>query len=62
MEKGNHLLQKIKGKELHANVRALLAWMEEDDKKVFFGNAKKQGFWLGDQDQCQFLLHWTFIL
>ena len=32
MEKGNNLHQKMKRKELHAHVRALLAWMEEDDK------------------------------
>ena len=44
MEKGNDLPQKMKGKELHAHVRALLAWMEEDDKEEFFANAKKQGF------------------
>ena len=51
MEKGNNLPQKMKGKELHAHVRALLAWMEEDNKEE-----------LGDLDQCQFLLHWTIIL
>ena len=62
MEKGNDLPQKMKGKELHAHVRALLAWMDEDDKEEFFADAKKQGFWLGDLDQCQFLLCWTFIL
>ena len=44
MEKGNDLPQKIKGKELHAHIRALLAWMEEDDKEDFFANAEKQGF------------------
>ena len=44
MEKGKHLLQKMKGKELHANVRALLAQMEEDDKEEFFADAEKQGF------------------
>ena len=61
MEKGNDLPQKMKGKELHAHIRALLAQME-DDKEEFFVNAKKQGFWLGDLDQCQFLLGWTLIL
>ena len=50
MEKGNNLLQKMKGKELHAHVKALLARMEEDDKEEFFANAKKQGFSLGDLD------------
>ena len=44
MEKGNDLPQKIKGKELHAHIRALLAQMEEDDKEEFFADAKKQGF------------------
>ena len=44
MEKGNDLPQKMKGKELHANVRALLAQMEEDDKEEFFADAEKQGF------------------
>ena len=62
MEKGNDLPQKMKGKELHAHVRALLAQMEEDDKEEFFADAEKQGFCLGDLDQCQFLLCWTFIL
>ena len=41
---GERFAQKMKGKELHAHVRALLAWMEEDDKEGFFANAKKQGF------------------
>ena len=45
-----------------AHIRALLAQMEEDDKEEFFADAEKQGFWLGDLDQHQFLLHWTFIL
>ena len=62
MEKGNDLPQKMKGKGLHAHVRALLARMEEDDKEEFFADAEKQGFWLGDLDRCQFLLRWTFIL
>ena len=64
MEKGNDLPQKMKGKELHIHVRALLAQMEEDDKEEFFADAEKQGFWfwLGDLDQHQFLLCWTFIL
>ena len=44
MEKGNDLPQKMKGKELHAHVRAFLAQMEEDDKEEFFADAKKQGF------------------
>ena len=44
MEKGNNLPQKMKGKELHAHVRALLAQMEEDDKEEFFADAEKQGF------------------
>ena len=44
MEKGNDLPQKMKGKELHAHVRALLAQMEENDKKEFFANAGKTGF------------------
>ena len=56
MEKGNDLPQKMKGKELHAHVRALLARMDEDDKEEFFADAKKQGFWLGDLDRPQFLL------
>ena len=29
---------------LHAHIRALLAWMEEDDREEFFANAEKQGF------------------
>ena len=61
MEKGNDLPQKMKGKELHAHIRALLAWMEEDNKEEFFADAEKQGCWLADLDQCQFLLCWTFI-
>ena len=44
MEKGNNLPQKMKGKELHAHVRALLAWIDEDDINEFFADAKKQGF------------------
>ena len=44
MEKGNDLPQKMKGKEFHAHVRALLAQMEEDDKEEFFADAEKQGF------------------
>ena len=44
MEKGNDLPQKMKGKELHAHIRALLAQMEEDDKEEFFADAEKQGF------------------
>ena len=44
MEKGNDLLQKMKGKELHAHVRALLAQMEEDDKEEFFADARRSGF------------------
>ena len=51
MEKGNDLPQKMKGKELYAHVRALLAQIEEDDKEEFFADAKKQGFWLGDLDR-----------
>ena len=43
-EKGNDLPQKMKGKELHAHIRALLAQMEEDDKEEFFADAEKQGF------------------
>ena len=38
------LPQKMKGKELHAHVRALLAQMDEDDKEEFFSDAEKQGF------------------
>ena len=44
MEKGNDLPQNMKGKELHAHVRALLARMEEGDKEEFFADAGKQGF------------------
>ena len=44
MEKGNDLHQKMKGKELHAHVRAFLAQIEEDDKEEFFADAEKQGF------------------
>ena len=62
MEKGSDLPQKMKGKELHAPIRALLAQMKEDDKEEFFADAEKQGFWLGDLDRHQFLLHWKFIL
>ena len=62
IEKGNDLPQKMKEKELHAHVRALLAQMEEDVKNEFFADAEKQGFWLGDLDQHQFLLRWTFTL
>jgi len=36
--------QKMKGKELHAHVRALLAQMEEEDKNEFFDDAAKEGF------------------
>ena len=36
--------QKMKGKELHAHVRALLAQMEEKDKNEFFDDAAKEGF------------------
>ena len=43
-EKNGDLPQKMKGKELHAHIRALLAQMEEDDKEEFFADAKKQGF------------------
>ena len=44
MEKGNDLPQKIKEKELHAHLRALLAQMEEDDKEEFFADAKNRVF------------------
>ena len=55
--------QKMKGKELHAHVRALLAQMDasEDNKEEFFADAEKQGFSSGDLDRCRFLLRWTFI-
>jgi hypothetical protein len=36
--------QKMKGKELHAHVRALLAQMEEEDKDEFFADAAEEGF------------------
>ena len=36
--------QKMKGKELHAHVRSLLAQMEEKDKEEFFDDAAKEGF------------------
>jgi len=36
--------QKMKGKELHAHVRALLAEMEDQDKEEFFEDAAKEGF------------------
>ena len=36
--------QKMKGKELHAHVRALLAQMEDEDKEEFFDDAAKEGF------------------
>ena len=35
---------KMKGKELHAHVRALLAEMEEEDKDEFFADAAEEGF------------------
>ena len=41
MENGKNLPQKMKGKELHAHIRALLARMEEDDKEEFFADAEK---------------------
>ena len=41
---GERFAQKMKGKELHAHVRALLACMEEDDKELFFSDAEKQCF------------------
>ena len=41
MEKGNDMPQKMKGKDLHAHVRALGAQMEEYDKEEFFADAKK---------------------
>ena len=37
-------LQKMKGKELHAHVRALLAEMEEDDVNEFFADATESNF------------------
>jgi hypothetical protein len=36
--------QKMKGKELHAHVRALLAQMGEEEKEEFFEDASKEGF------------------
>lgn len=36
--------QKMKGRELHAHVRALLAQMEDKDKEEFFEDASKEGF------------------
>lgn len=36
--------QKMKGKELHAHVRTLLALMDEDDKDEFFADAAEEGF------------------
>ena len=44
MEKGNDLPQKMKGKELRAHNKTLLAQMEEDDKEEFFADSKKTGF------------------
>ena len=41
MEKGNDMPQKMKGKDLHAHVRALRAQMEEYDKEEFFADAGK---------------------
>ena len=35
---------KMKGKELHAHVRALMAEMEEEDKDEFFADAAEEGF------------------
>ena len=35
---------KMKGKELHAHVRALLAQMNDEDKEEFFEDASKEGF------------------
>ena len=35
---------KMKGKELHAHVRALLAEMEDEDKDEFFADAAEEGF------------------
>ena len=35
---------KMKGKELHAHVRALLAEMEDKDKDEFFADAAEEGF------------------
>jgi hypothetical protein len=34
----------MKGKELHAHVRALLAEMGDEDKEEFFEDASKEGF------------------
>ena len=36
--------QKMKGKELHAHVRSLLAQMEENDINNFFNDAEREGF------------------
>ena len=36
--------QKMKGKELHTHVRALLAQMEEANKEEFYNDAAKEGF------------------
>ena len=35
---------KMKGKELHAHVRALLAEMEDEDKDEFFADTAEEGF------------------
>lgn len=40
----NYIPQKMKGKELHAHVRALLAEMDEEDKDEFFADAAEAGF------------------
>ena len=36
--------QKMKGKDLAAHVRALMAQMDEGDKDEFFANAAEEGF------------------
>ena len=36
--------QKMKGKELSAHIRTLLAQMEDADKEEFFDDAAKSGF------------------
>jgi hypothetical protein len=39
-----NISQKMKGKELHAHIRSLLARMEEKEKEEFFDDATKEGF------------------
>ena len=52
--------KKMNGKELHTHIQSLTAMMDEEEKEKFYDEAEKEGFWLGESPQRQFLQHSIF--